>query len=83
MSAIMCIGSWYATSCTKLPSPRSRARSTIATAHSRAWASRSAVIRGVNPALTSFRRRVWSGGSIDTSIAPRRSGAISGSDGPS
>jgi len=58
MSAIMCIGSWYATSWTKLHCSRSSARSTIALAHVRAWSSSFVIIRGVNPALTRRRIRV-------------------------
>ena len=49
MSAIMCIGSWYATSWTKSQVPRSSARSTIETAHSRVWRLESAHHAGREP----------------------------------
>ncbi len=59
----MMSGSGAAMSWTKSHEPRSHTSSMISSHTTRARASMAAMRRGVNPALTSLRRRVWSGGS--------------------
>jgi hypothetical protein len=58
MSPMTCIGSWYATSRTKLHVPRSAAASSTCVVRSEIRSSSRRIILGVKPALISRRMRV-------------------------